>query len=1050
MKFKHLLLGAVFAASSLSVMAETVAIHTPMGFEVISISDNGKWACGNYFDYYNSSYAFRWNLDSGDIEMIGGSGTIAYGISDNGTVSGQFGDHEYLTTGVPVTLPGYYYDGKWHHIEIPEGVTASIAGHITADGRYMTGSLELNKIYTSFIWEDGKILRKFDTGRHNVCYGISPDGHSATGFDEVNNRYATYWPAEGDPIYFTDSNTGWHRSPWNYGRNFSPDGNLLVYWGGWNLEEDGSQTLWCQYNVKTGERSKVLVPSEDTSMEFDDIANDGSMVGIMNDRGCVYMDGKVMYIDDYLKSIGVDLTTYDDFYKGDEGYVGVLPIQRVLGMSADKKVFVLRYYNTLGQPTSMALKIDQDLSKPLPVEPTATQVEGLGTIALKWRNLVGVKNLRGYNIYRDGKKLNTIPLRVEAYYDSNLANGEYSYEIGAVTNDGVETKCEPVKGVVYIEQPINPPYNAYARAKGYDRAVLTWDAPMTNRLHKRWYDPASKDLEPFAVYQDVEVEMAIRFSKDEMAPYKGFTVKEVSFIPASKHPEWSVCFYTYDSSSNLQLVGSQVIDPETLKIGELNTITLDNPLEVPSGDLLAAVRVKVNSELPGIISSDGSKLKAGYSDLLRQTTEKDFFSTYEQSAASGYEIAYMAWAIDLGLEDPNYDPMANDIDHYTVYVDGNEAGTTDERTFTFEGLEAGTHTLSVDAAYKSGKNSATAEQTVTVNNVLPAVDYLDILVGHNGDNAAKATWEAPVDNDYQPLTYSYGDKPYISIKPNDLFMAGVKFSEEKIRGLDGYKIKTFRCYPTCRGIFTFILYRNDEVICEAEIKNLTVNAWNEIPVPEDITIDSKSEYLLAVDVFDPEPGEKVLGVEEGMPYTYVSDLFSQDGGTTWGSLTIEAGTHGNWMIGMTISDTAGEPFDVDGYDVLVDGKKVNDELVTSTSYVHNFDALDSKNHKMAVNTYYKGVSSPVEGKVNIFCLKKSGIDNINAEVADITLKQGANILKAEGNDIASITVYAVDGSVLASAQGNQVDITNIAQGVCLVKVTTTAGTSSSQKVHIHK
>ncbi|MCF0214467.1 MAG: hypothetical protein HUK13_08565, partial [Muribaculaceae bacterium] len=129
---------------------------------------------------------------------------------------------------------------------------------------------------------------------------------------------------------------------------------------------------------------------------------------------------------------------------------------------------------------------------------------------------------------------------------------------------------------------------------------------------------------------------------------------------------------------------------------------------------------------------------------------------------------------------------------------------------------------------------------------------------------------------------------------------------------------------------------------------------------------------------------------------------------------------------------------------------VNDELIAQTKYIYDFGSLDNKRHKMSVNTYYTGVGSAVEGAENIFTLKKTGIDNINTEVADITIKQGTNILRAEGDNITSISVIALDGSILATASGNSVDITDIAAGVCLVKVTTAAGKVSAQKVNIHR
>ena len=48
----------------------TVILKSPYEYKVLSISPNGKWACGTYTDYNSAQYGFRWNLESGEIDLL--------------------------------------------------------------------------------------------------------------------------------------------------------------------------------------------------------------------------------------------------------------------------------------------------------------------------------------------------------------------------------------------------------------------------------------------------------------------------------------------------------------------------------------------------------------------------------------------------------------------------------------------------------------------------------------------------------------------------------------------------------------------------------------------------------------------------------------------------------------------------------------------------------------------------------------------------------------------------------------------------------------------
>lgn len=161
-KLKNLTLTALLTASPIVGMAAGQVIYnTPSGFQVLKVSSNGKWACGNYSDASQAQYGFRWNLESGKIEMLDSKNeSVAWAVSNDGTVSGNFSDKTIMPNKAPVQIPGYWRDGKWHRVELPDGadVRDGLGFDISPDGHYMSGSLYINGLFVPYIWEGWRYL----------------------------------------------------------------------------------------------------------------------------------------------------------------------------------------------------------------------------------------------------------------------------------------------------------------------------------------------------------------------------------------------------------------------------------------------------------------------------------------------------------------------------------------------------------------------------------------------------------------------------------------------------------------------------------------------------------------------------------------------------------------------------------------------------------------------------------------------------------------------------------------------------------------------------
>ena len=1046
--FVMLAAGALLAFCPSEAVADTVILHTAGSFQVLSVSPNGRWACGVFIDATGSTFPFRWNLESGSIEMLGADYGTAWDVANDGTVAGDFPDTEALANHASVHLPCYWRGMTRYGLEMPEGkITEGLGTGVSKDGHYMTGSVCKDGIYTSYIWKDGKIDRSLATDNHNVAFCLSPDGLSAAGYSTKYNRTACYWPAQGDIVFFEDSKTH-SMGPWNYARNFSPDGTKLMYWGGWELAEDGTLYLYSVYDITTGERKKVKAPSIDTAMEFYDITNSEVLVGTADGRGYVDVAGEGMFVDDYLKRLGVDLRAiFDDMYDGGDYYVNQLPISNILSVSEDENIIAMQYYNKAGESCSMILKLNQDFTNVRPAEVKASQMDGLHTVALTWKRPVGANNIRGFNVYRDGKKLNTLPLNQLYYYDAKLANGSYNYEVAAVTTSGTETKAEALE--VSVSDPTLPaPYSIFARQKGINAGFATWKAPLSNIVHKHYFDVETRDYSGFTVYEEIDMEVAIRYSKAEVSAYAGHKISEVTFIPMGEHKKWAVNLYTHAADNSLQLLYSQPVT-QTLNYGTLNTVRLDTPQALPSGDLIVAIEISIDPETEQVVGAQHGPVTPGYSDLLRQKTEKDYTSAYESTLETGMTLTYLSWAIDLGLE-PDGGAKAT-LTQYNVYVDGEMAGSTAETSFETKTLEEGKHTISVEAQYSDGQKSALGSSEVSIAANYPGVTETRVTVSESDPTEFTATWETPVNNDATSVSYTRAKTYSKGIKGNEQtnysFMIASEYKQDILRGYGGYKVSSFRFYPLSDALFTFILYENGKRIHIQEVESdLTFKEWNTVKLDKEIVINENATYMLVIDCFDPMPNVDVFALDDDTPIDYVSDLVSTDNGETWNSMTIETGTKGSWMMGMVVESPQGEAMTVDGYDVAVDGKTISAERVSGNTFTGGLKV--SGDHRLQVNTYYPGRAQAVEGEAVVFNLNLTAIKGVAAD-GNIGIVRGAGYLQVDGDGVESVSLYGASGALVANAKGNRIDIAGVASGVHVLQVRTAEGVVS-RKITIEK
>lgn len=999
-------------------------------YQLTYLSSNGKWACGA-LNGNGGLTGFLWNLETNEFTMLsdGDEPSAAFAVSDNGVVAGLFYDKEATENHVPVTTAGYWKDGKWHHLETIDGAYVASPDHggmglcISHNGEYIGGAMyDKDGVYTPMVWKGGKIFRNLGNGMFGAVNSVSNDGKIAGGWSYTAGsgftRISTLWVDGKEPQYFCDDEDG---HPQRTAKQFSSNEKYMLV---------DTSIL----DMETGEMTEIS-PLTDVHFNFDvyDINNSRTVIGFESrsmgaeQYGLVSRDGVTVELEEYLTELGADFESLGLILKRDG--TNLHNIVTGLGISDDEKTYAMMFVDTTYTLRPLIVKVDQNMETREPVAVLAEQLDGLKVAKITWKEpLANAEAVTGYNVYRDGVKVNTELVSDMAYFDRDLENASYSYEVTAVygTEESVKSTAA---SVTIADRKLSAPTGLYARQKGLNNAGLQWIAPSTNLINKRYYSDA-KNVVGFGGGNN-SFEAAIRFSKDEMANYKGCTITQVSFYPLSEQEKWTVKIYFDD-----ELVYTEDVTTP-LVYGEKNTIQLKEPVAVPEGkDVYMAVEVTVapttqGYNILGIVYGENRPL---YSDLVHLSVEEDFYSLFIESHDHGYDFS-ISWAMSMILAPEGVSADVDNIKNYNIYAGGVKVGETTETSYLHKNLEDGTYNYEVEAVYAGGEISDRTTASVDIkqnNKVYKSVSQVKVT---NNQALMTATWQAPLDDDETDLTYATGSLQggMTGTESNNYgYMAKVIFNNEKLKGYDGYVVNALRFYPMADADFTFIVYENGVQILEQYVEDYELNQWNTVTVEEPFVLNENATYDLVLDCFDVTPEAAALGIDSHVPYVGISDLFSVDG-VTFSSFYQQTSSAGNWMLGMVASDENAEPLAVEGYNVRIDNEKKNDAIITETEFQYDFGQMDEETHKINVDVVYTAAGE-VKGGAVFFILEKGGIGENGIAQVKVYPNPATNYVKIEGGVVEAVSVYDVNGRLVAQTSDNTVDVSAWGEGMYILKV----------------
>lgn len=307
----------------------------------------------------------------------------------------------------------------------------------------------------------------------------------------------------------------------------------------------------------------------------------------------------------------------------------------------------------------------------------------------------------GYYVYRDGELLTPQPISGNAYFDGNLANGEYTYTVKALYNTSCESELsEGCEVEVAYQTPANPPLNLEAQVAGKD-VELNWEAPlydMDRQLSYAVTDMSSAYLEA----EEATYYVASRWNAADLMGVFGYDLVSVTAAFYSQPNHLELLIYQDDN-----LVYSEDVTQECTDV--VSTFILEEPLELDfNRELTVGFSIQAAEEAPTIIVDKGPAVT--YKGDLYSQDGKDWISAYVYMGHNSNWCIVADFRTSLPLTSTR-----TGFEGFRVYRD-NQGIAEGIRVLEYQdkGLTDGQYTYSVGAMYEGGVVSRSENVSVKI------------------------------------------------------------------------------------------------------------------------------------------------------------------------------------------------------------------------------------------------------------------------------------------------------------------------------------------------
>jgi len=379
---------------------------------VVCISPDGHYVGG----YIWGGPGFYWTDEDGHI-FVGASEVDA--ISDNKLIVGSFFTGKFDEDDMPIFAGGYYVDDEWNELDMAH------ADGVSEDGTKIAGTQDGgNWDWVPVTWSDDEItFLDFESGGQGArVLSMSVDGRVISGWAAPDyTRHPVVWV---DGVYKRIAMDG----VWGSGEapNVSPNGKYVA------LDFNENAAI---YDVEKDELIIIGKFPDATLAVANAVSDDGIVIGYNQTSigwgdftrdGFIYKEEWGMVdLEEYLLNIGIDEAAGAEFWTP-------------TGISANgKRIVGFGFWSGLGY----VIDIEEHITGFYPPKNLTLTEVGFGEIDLAWEAPTEdpENDFSGYNVYRNGIKINSALISSTTFSDKLIPQGNHSFSITAVWNNKDES-----------------------------------------------------------------------------------------------------------------------------------------------------------------------------------------------------------------------------------------------------------------------------------------------------------------------------------------------------------------------------------------------------------------------------------------------------------------------------------------------------------------------------------------------------------------------------------------------------------------------------------
>lgn len=661
-------------------------------------------------------------------------------------------------------------------------------------------------------------------------------------------------------------------------------------------------------------------------------------------------------------------------------------------------------------------------------------------------DLDGMKGVSGYNIYRNGEKLNGAPL-TRRYFEQDITEpGQYDYTVETVyIDDRVSAPSAPERAEIVEPGVAKKPaeVKAVQSACGYNVSVSFAD-PDRN--------------EGAAVVEDCE-----RMTAGTAASVSGWTNSGGAWTATAGR--------AYDGQLAL-----------TAQAGS---------------EALLYVPVAGASYLKMALSNADDRKGQGALDVLYSTEDDshaNFITLETLKASEGWSEAVVALPAGtryVALRKPAARPQlfvddirlfaaepVSRVYAYDVYRDGKKVNGSPVTgvSFTDKNLLPGRYTYQARlTTVLSAVSELSDPAEIDLDYDNKSMPPTGVTAALQADNSVQLGWQRPAIGEPVYLRWHDGNCHDAAGLPNGgAYFAAVRWAAADLKAYDKMTVTDVEMFVNQIPDALYVLvYEGNSLVRQQFVPRLEERSYNTVKLAEPLQLNTSKELKVAVYV-EHNSATVPLGYDAGPAKSGYGDLYSTDG-ASWTTLgASDTNIDGNWNISVGLSpyseqdgETAGqaapagmprlghrsaaglrrlasaplgEPVAsqknvLEGYNIYRNRVKLNDSCVKETQY-HDTRAYTGQYLEYQVAAVYSRTGESLSEKVTVVA---SGIDGTTAGAAWRVVAQGSaiRIIGAHAGDRVSVVSAAgacVATAVIADSYATVIGCAALPAGTYLVKV----------------